>query len=45
MTEYKFEKNNNGTTVIVKSDNKILFNRLDIAVDSLIKEFEEKGRE
>lgn len=43
MAIYRLEKDNcEGTTVEIVSENKKLFNRLELAIDHVFKEFEEK---
>lgn len=43
--EYKLEKDNcNGTIVQIQSNDKVLFNRLELAIDHIFKEFNEKRK-
>ena len=43
MTFYRLEKDNyNGTSVEITSNDKILFNRLEIAIDHIFKEYEKE---
>ena len=42
MTIYRLEKDNGqGTLIEIQSNNKQLFNRLEIAIDHILKEYDE----
>ena len=46
MNVYRFEKDNGkGTVIEVKSHDKVLFNRLEVAIDHVLNEFKEKSDE